>query len=75
MLHTMTIWQDSHGIDHASYGDLQAKSASGVTPILARMMFDAGIPDGPVEVRGRDGRLRFTARSLVSLSKVRVQCP
>lgn len=61
---TMTITQDAIGRDYAEIvakGErYHAISRTGVTMRLARDLREAGIPDQEFEVRGADGRLRFT---------------
>ncbi len=50
----------------------QAVSRNGVTMALARQLVAAGVPDGPWQARGIDGRERFTGRSLHRLAGLTV---
>lgn len=49
--------------------EFAATSRNGATMRLARQLVEAGAPDGPVEARGADGRLRFTSPSLHGLAR------
>ena len=65
----MTIWQTADGMDHAKWSDLEASSRHGATRVLARQIIALDyVEDLPVEAVGKDGRLRFTARSVFSLA-------
>ena len=51
--------------DVASCDGFTARSSrSCAARVLARMLVDAEYADGPIEARGTDGRLRYTARRL-----------
>lgn len=39
---------------------------------LARVMMAAGEPDGPIEARGPDGKLRYTVRALHAFGKTTI---
>ena len=51
--------------DMASHGPLVATSArSCAARKLARLMNECGIPDGPIEARDADGKVRYRVKSL-----------
>lgn len=57
-------------VDRATCGDyVTTSSRSCAARRLARMMVTAGEPDGTIEARGADGRLRYTVRSLVEFAR------
>lgn len=69
----MILAEGKGGLDNAvaSFGGrtFTATSRTGATLKLARALVEAGAPDSPVEARGTDGRLRFTAPSLHRLAR------
>ena len=71
-MHTFII-SETEGLragDTATCEDLTARSTrSCAARALARKMVAAGIPDGPIEARGKDGRLRYTVRSPHAFAK------
>lgn len=67
----ITISIEPHtGADLATGGGLTARSLkSCAARKLARALVEAGAPDSPLEARGLDGRLRYTAPSLYAFSR------
>lgn len=69
-IHTFTISTNHKHHDVATSGDLIATSARGCAARkLARMLVEAEAPEGPIEARGTDGRLRYTVRSLYAFAQ------
>lgn len=70
LLHTFTISTDAKHRDCAASGDLIATSSRGCAArALSRMLVEAEAPEGPIEARGTDGRLRYTVRSLYAFAQ------
>lgn len=69
----MTLREGRDGLDVAEAvhaGEtFTATSRNGATMKLARALLEAGAPDGPIEARGTDGKLRFTSPSLHRLGR------
>lgn len=68
----MVLRQAAEGVDVAAaeYAgrSYEAHSRNGATRKLARMLVRGGAPDVRGEVRGTNGRLRYSAKSLHALS-------
>lgn len=69
----MTLHEGKDGLDiaEAEFASQRytASSRNGVTRKLARALVEAGAPDCPVEARGTNGRLRYTAKSLHAFAR------
>lgn len=70
-VHRFTIGTERNsGTDTAECGPYVARSLrSCAARKLARVMVEAGEPDGPIEARGTDGKLRYRVNSLHGFAK------
>lgn len=57
------------GTDRASWGDYEASSKNGASCKLARVLVEAGMPDGPMVLVGKDNRARVEIASMHEWAK------